>query len=110
MSEIWIPTDFHVNSFANSGVNRDKLVVIPESVNIYEFDPDTTQPLTELPGYPDTKDHFKFLSVFKWEARKGWDILSRAFYEEFRKGDNVSLYLLTNAFHAEDGKIHAPPG
>jgi glycosyltransferase involved in cell wall biosynthesis len=103
MSEIWVPTDFHVSSFANSGVNPDKLVVMPESVDVYSFDPDVTVPLDHLPGYPETQDHFKFLSVFKWEARKGWDILARAFYEEFTKQENVTLYLLTNAFHPEKG-------
>ena len=29
---------------------------------------------------------FVFLSVFKWELRKGWDILLRAFVEEFKVG------------------------
>ncbi|ELR11314.1 glycosyltransferase, group 1 domain containing protein [Acanthamoeba castellanii str. Neff] len=103
MSEIWVPTDFHASSFAKSGVNPDKLVVIPESVDVDAFNPDTSLPLERLPGYPETQDHFKFLSIFKWEARKGWDILARAFYEEFTQQDNVTLYLLTNAFHPEKG-------
>ncbi len=29
------------------------------------------------------KTTYVFLSVFKWEARKGWDILLKAFLEEF---------------------------
>ena len=32
---------------------------------------------------------FRFLSVFKWEKRKGWDVLLRAFFEEFSSTDNV---------------------
>jgi glycosyltransferase involved in cell wall biosynthesis len=107
MSEIWVPTDFHASSFAKSGVNPDKLVVIPESVDVDAFNPDTSLPLERLPGYPETRDHFKFLSIFKWEARKGWDILARAFYEEFTRQDNVTLYLLTNAFHPEKGVVSA---
>jgi len=105
MSEIWVPTDFHASSFAKSGVNPDKLVVMPESVDVDAFNPDTSLPLDSLPGYPETRDHFKFLSIFKWEARKGWDILARAFYEEFTQQDNVTLYLLTNAFHPEKGVV-----
>jgi len=101
MSEIWVPTDFHVSSFAKSGVNPDKLVVIPESVDVDEFDPNRTQPLSHLPGYPETRNAFKFLSIFKWEARKGWDILVRAFFEEFTKKDEVALYILTNPFHPD---------
>ncbi|CAN0464262.1 unnamed protein product, partial [Discosporangium mesarthrocarpum] len=30
---------------------------------------------------------FVFLSVFKWEDRKGWDILLEAFFSEFGTGD-----------------------
>ena len=29
-------------------------------------------------------DSFIFFSVFKWEGRKGWDILLKAFLEEFK--------------------------
>jgi hypothetical protein len=29
---------------------------------------------------------FRFLSVFKWEARKGWPILLKGFVEEFKVG------------------------
>jgi len=44
-----------------------------------------------MPG----KKKFKFLSIFKWEDRKGWDILLRAFMEEFSSEDDVSLHILT---------------
>jgi hypothetical protein len=32
---------------------------------------------------------FSFVSVFKWEHRKGWDVLVSAFFKEFRAEDNV---------------------
>jgi len=44
---------------------------------------------------------FKFLSVFKWETRKGWDILLKAYFLEFTRQDNVILILKTNAYHAD---------
>ncbi len=134
MNEIWVPTQFHYETFAASGVNRSKLVVIPESVDIDTFNPETTQPLNHLPGYPETREYFKFLSIFKWEPRKvrrsfhhngmlfvlncltrlfpssfyldqGWDVLLRAYFEEFTRNDKVVLYLLTNAFHPEKGEL-----
>jgi len=43
---------------------------------------------------------FKFLSVFKWEARKGWDVLLRAYFEEFQQSDPVCLYIRTYAYHS----------
>jgi glycosyltransferase involved in cell wall biosynthesis len=41
---------------------------------------------------------FKFLSVFKWEERKGWRVLLEAFAREFSFEDNVALYILTQPF------------
>ena len=32
---------------------------------------------------------YKFLSVFKWEFRKGWDVLLSAFLTEFTADDDV---------------------
>ena len=32
---------------------------------------------------------FKFFSVFKWEFRKGWDVLATAFARAFSPADNV---------------------
>jgi glycosyltransferase involved in cell wall biosynthesis len=41
---------------------------------------------------------FKFLSVFKWEDRKGWEILLDAYFDEFRAEEPVSLYLLSYVY------------
>jgi len=38
---------------------------------------------------------FNFLSVFKWEQRKGWDVLLKAYFTEFTKDENVALYIHT---------------
>ena len=38
---------------------------------------------------------FEFLSVFKWERRKGWDVLLRAFWRAFSREDHVRLRLRT---------------
>ena len=34
-----------------------------------------------------------YLSVFKWEKRKGWDVLLQAFFAEFGEDDDVLLLL-----------------
>ena len=36
---------------------------------------------------------FRFLSVFKWEMRKGWDVLLTAFFSEFTPEDDVELVI-----------------
>jgi hypothetical protein len=39
-----------------------------------------------------------FISAFKWELRKGWDVLLEAYLSEFTAEDDVELYILTQPF------------
>jgi hypothetical protein len=41
---------------------------------------------------------FVFISAFKWELRKGWDVLLQAYLSEFTAEDDVELYILTQPF------------
>lgn len=36
---------------------------------------------------------FRFLSIFKWEARKGWDVLLQAYLAEFTPDEDVELVI-----------------
>ena len=45
---------------------------------------------------------FRFVSIFKWEKRKGWDILLRAYFQEFSEADDVVLVIKTQPFHSGD--------
>lgn len=121
MDAIWVPTDFHVSTFVKSGVDRTKVVKVVQAVDVAFFDPDkhvvlplpigvpVMVPEASSLQYADSKGKgFAFLSVFKWEQRKGWDVLLRAFLQEFSRADDVVLYLLINAFHSDtnfSGKI-----
>ncbi|KAK9828488.1 hypothetical protein WJX72_000263 [[Myrmecia] bisecta] len=109
MDEVWVPTAFHKQVFASSGVAESKLVVVPEPVETAFFDPGKHTPLS-LPlgrrvfGWErDTRQPapFVFLSVFKWERRKGWDVLLQAYLQAFTASDNVELLLLTKPFHGK---------
>ncbi|MBX2989653.1 MAG: glycosyltransferase [Bacteroidetes bacterium] len=91
MDEVWVPTEFNMQTFAKSGVSRQKLMKIPGSINSRLFDPATTPAF----GIENTKQ-FNFLSVFEWSARKGWDILLRAYFSEFSASDDVCLFLRTS--------------
>jgi len=92
VDEVWVPTDFHVEVFARSGVNREKLVKIPEATDVYMWDPAIVQPLNLTIIRPQD---FNFFSVFKWEHRKGWDVLLRGYFEEFSPSENVTLFIHT---------------
>ncbi|GBF92030.1 hypothetical protein Rsub_04377 [Raphidocelis subcapitata] len=41
---------------------------------------------------------FRFVSSFKWEPRKGWDVLLEAYLSEFGPEDPVELVILTKPF------------
>lgn len=126
VEKIWVPTEFHIETFAASGVNRNKLVKIPEPVDVDFFNPYIYTPLTlpigtlavgkGISSHDNSNSNnndsnnpeqytptFSFLSVFKWEPRKAWDILIKAYLLEFSNSnrDNVALYLLTNPFHSD---------
>jgi len=87
-SEIWVPTKFNVKTFAFSGVMSNKLKAIPEPIDVFFFDPSITKALPLRNRKP-----FNFLCIMKWEERKGWKNLLRAYLEEFINVKNVSLYM-----------------
>ena len=87
MDEVWVPSSFNVETFARSGVARSGLHVVPGALPVDPVDPDL--PPLPLPGLAG----FVFLSVFEWTWRKGWDVLVRAFAEEFHRDEAVTLLL-----------------
>ena len=109
MDRIWVPTQFHLQTFKQSGVNSKILKVLPEAVDVDFFNPTNHQPLPSLVrlihekknlgGTTTAPTPFVFLSVFKWEERKNWKGLLRAYFSEFNTQDNVLLVLKTSPFH-----------
>ena len=91
MDAIWVPGAFNVETFAAAGVERDKLRVVPGAIDLAPYDP------TCAPLRIDGARGFNFLSVFDWTLRKGWDVLIRAFVEEFDQDEDVSLILKTHS-------------
>jgi glycosyltransferase involved in cell wall biosynthesis len=87
MDEIWVPSAFNLETFARSGVPRTKLVRVPEAIDAQRFSR-PTRPL----AIPRVRQ-FNFLSVFEWSLRKGWDVLLRAFLEEFTRDEDVALII-----------------
>jgi glycosyltransferase involved in cell wall biosynthesis/Tfp pilus assembly protein PilF len=89
MDEIWVPTDFNMESFARAGVQPDKLVKIHQSLDTSIYDPQIA------PLYVPGRAGFNFISIFDWSLRKGWDVLLQAFIEEFGTNEDVSLMMRT---------------
>lgn len=119
MDTVWVPTGFHVSTFVASGVEPSKVVKVVQPVDVEFFDPAKYKPLVlagrpvlgSRPGNSNVGSRgrvFVFLSVFKWELRKGWDVLLTSYLREFTSADRVALYLLTNSYHTDadfDNKI-----
>ncbi|HTI34302.1 MAG TPA: glycosyltransferase family 4 protein, partial [Miltoncostaea sp.] len=85
--EVWVPSGFNARTFADAGVDPERIHVVP-----YPVDTDRLRPVPrERPaGAPVT-----FLSVFEWTWRKGWDLLLRAWAEEFAPDEPVRLVVVT---------------
>jgi hypothetical protein len=63
------------------------------------------------PSYEAVERPYVFLSVFKWEARKAWDVLVTAYLTQFSAADRTTLLLLTNPYHSDrnfDKKVRTP--
>lgn len=108
IDELWVPSRFVKIIYVQNGIHPNKIRIIPEPLNIDIYNEDI-KPYKQLPSknrkkglIKVTKKTFKFLSVFKWEPRKGVDILLKAFIKEFKKKDNVQLYLQTYAYEQSD--------
>ncbi len=107
MDAVWVPTEFNRQSFARAGVDPAKLTVIPGC-----FDPAPFVAMAQAQAQAASPEEarrqvrdilppavaalhspsrFTFLSVFDWTRHKGWDVLLRAFVEEFRGREDVTL-------------------
>ena len=120
MDEVWVPTRWSAEVFERCGVEARKIRVVPEAVDVEMFDPAKFEGremslahvgervvgprLDGEDGYVGNRATrtTKFLSVFKWEARKAPDVLLDAYFSEFTAEDDVALFLRCNLYHESD--------
>jgi glycosyltransferase involved in cell wall biosynthesis len=89
MSEIWVASEYGKKIIKRSNVCVP-IYVMPLGVDTERYKPNCGT----MDFGPATRD-FKFLSVFRWGFRKGYDILLKAYLEEFSSDDNVSLVIVS---------------
>jgi glycosyltransferase involved in cell wall biosynthesis len=85
--EVWVPSEFNVRTFSDSGVESSKLHKIP-----YSFDQDDLSRTADT-GLALSNDRFYFLYVYEATYRKGIDLLLDAYTSEFTADDKVTLIL-----------------
>lgn len=94
--EIVVPTNWCKQVFLESGV-RVPVEVVPIGVDTSIYRPDA-EPL----GFTANLREFVFLSVFGWSLRKGYDVLLKAYLEEFTSDEPVSLLISSRYFGSTD--------
>lgn len=114
VDEIWVPSQFHMDVYVSHGIPLHMIHVIRESVNIDLFASNSSSAINNI-QYKTTLDGdaslhniissdgsknttiedeaYIFLSIFKFERRKGWDVLLSAYWSAFDRNDNVELLI-----------------
>lgn len=82
--EVWVQSRFNLKTFRASGITVP-MRLIPNFFDIRNYRP--KGPKLSLP----VQGEFLFLSVFDLKKRKGYDLLLRAFLDEFTSRDRVAL-------------------
>lgn len=90
MDAIGVPSRMNVEAFAGAGIVKP-VELLRYGVDHYFLNPGKHQDVFAGKKIPP----FKFLSVFDWIYRKGYDVLIQAFKEEFTRKDEVCLVIKT---------------
>jgi glycosyltransferase involved in cell wall biosynthesis len=91
MDEIWVATEYGKKILQKSNVHPP-IHVMPLGVDTSRY-----KPANGKMDFGPSMNGFKFVSVFRWSYRKGFDILLRAYMEEFSGEEDVSLLLVSRA-------------
>lgn len=87
MDELWLPSEFHRETFTACGVEGRKIRVVAPGVDAGTFHPDR-----EELAIPQARS-FRFLAFTDGYFYSGADVMVRAFVEEFAADEDVSLTL-----------------
>ncbi len=85
--EIWVPSNFTRNAYIASGLDFNKVQIVPNGVN-----PEVFKPIGKVYKL-GTKKKFKFLYVGGTIFRKGIDVLLKAYTKAFTSEDDVCLVI-----------------
>lgn len=94
--EIVVPSRWCRDTFLESGVKKP-MTVIPLGIDTKLYNPNV-EPI----GFSKNLKPFIFLSVFGWSLRKGYDVLLRAYLEEFTSDDPVTLLISSRYMGSTD--------
>jgi glycosyltransferase involved in cell wall biosynthesis len=87
VDEFWAPSEYVRRVYVESGVPANKVVVVPNGVDLKKFHPQVE------PMKLATQKKFKFLFVGGTIFRKGPDLLLKAYLENFTAADDACLVI-----------------
>ncbi len=98
--EVWVPCRQNFEAFADSGLPESKMRIVGGTLDFDLFTP-------SVEPYPldIDEDRFVFLTNFDFSARKGWEILLRAWASAFDADDGVCMVLKTGSFYRSGGYV-----
>lgn len=95
------PTEYYKRKMEEAGV-KIPIDVVPIGVDrryisqmVCRNAPNFNYKILTNQRAPEKPEGHRFLSVFRWNFRKGPDVLIKSFLKEFKASDNVSLVLFT---------------
>ena len=93
MDEVWVPSGWGADIFEAALGSRTPIQTVGEAVDTNFFKPaDVPRPAS---------GRYEFLSIFKFEKRKGYDVLLEAYFEEFTADEDVALTVLVSGYHGD---------
>jgi glycosyltransferase involved in cell wall biosynthesis len=98
MDELWVPSMFGKKLMQKYRIHPP-IHVMPLGVDTERYKPNCG-----IMNFGSAMRSFKFLCLSKYSYRKGFDILLRAFMEEFSNDEDVSLLLVTSALNTGAGQ------
>jgi len=97
MDEIWVPAHSVKTLMQKSNI-YPPIYVMPLGVDVGRYKPNCG-----IMNFGTSMRTFKFLCLSKYSYRKGFDILLKAYMEEFNGNEDVSLLLVTNPLNTMAG-------
>lgn len=99
MDELWTGSEYNAQAIRNAGVTKP-IFIIPEAIDV-SLDLDKIEPYITA-----NQETYKFYSIFEWTERKNPTALLTAYWQEFQKGEKVSLTIKTyvDNFNSEKKK------
>jgi glycosyltransferase involved in cell wall biosynthesis len=96
MDEVWVPSTFNVETFARSGVDLERLRVVPTPLDPREF------PRRSAPRSRPADGGFLFAATTDGTTRSATELLLDMFLREFRGEATVRLLLVARGAAARD--------